>query len=75
MPFKWALLPYNAAQISTGLESGSTQHKVNLTQLRRNSRKTSDKTSGRKRPRPGDYDVVAAPISNASSYVIVSKNA
>lgn len=64
-----------AAQMSIGLESGSTQRKINLTQLRRNSRKKSDKTSGRKKPRPGDYDVVAAPDSNASSYMIVSKTA
>lgn len=56
-----------AAQISIGLEVGNVQLKVNLTQLRRNSRTRKDKTSGRKRPRPGDIDIVAAPDSiNAS---------
>jgi len=38
---------------------------VNLTQQRRNKRKCTDKTSGRKRPRTADVDVVAAPDADA----------
>ena len=56
-----------AAQISIGIEVGNAQLRINLTRLRRNSRTRKDKTSGRKRPRPGDIDIVAAPDSiNAS---------
>jgi len=37
------------------------RRKLNLTQLRKNKRSRSDKTSGRKRPRIADVDVIAAP--------------
>jgi len=33
---------------------------INLTQLRRNKRKRRDKTSGRKRPRVADVDIIPA---------------
>ena len=45
--------------------------KINLTQLRRNTRPKSQKKSGRKAPRPDDYDTQPAPdsISNEKGYV------
>ena len=43
------------------------KQKVNLTQLRRNARSSTEKKSGRKRPRPGDCDVVPAPDAKANS--------
>jgi len=38
----------------------TTRRTLNLTQLRKNKRKRADLTSGRKRPRVNDIDVVAA---------------
>jgi len=35
--------------------------KLNLTQLRKTKRNRPDKTSGRKRPRIADVDIIAAP--------------
>ena len=46
-----------------GLDTASCNQRINLTQLCRNSRSRKDKTSGRKRPRVDDCDVVAAPDS------------
>ena len=43
------------------MRDASQKRVLNLTQLRRNRRKRPDKTSGRKRPRTADVDVVAAP--------------
>ena len=50
-----------AARHSVGLGTEDTKRKINLTQLRRNTRSRSEKKSGRKAPRPGDYDLTAAP--------------
>ena len=50
-----------AARMSIGLEDNSKQKKINLTQLRRNTRARAEKKSGRKAPRPGDYEVLPAP--------------
>ena len=51
-----------AARMSIGLtELQQPQHQMNLTQLRRNSRKRREKKSGRKHPRPGDCEIVPAP--------------
>jgi len=50
-----------AARISIG--PNMKPKKVNLSQLRRNTRARKDKTSGRKRPRINDFDVVPAPDS------------
>ena len=47
--------------MSVGLEDMNSKKKINLTQLRRNTRSRADKKSGRKAPRPGDYDIVPAP--------------
>jgi len=53
-----------AARISIGLDTPNMKRKkVHLSQLRRNTRARKDKTSGRKRPRTSDYDVVPAPDS------------
>ena len=57
-----------AAQMAVGLRADTTAcQQLNLTQLRRNRRKRPDKTSGRKRPRLGDVDVV--PADNAEQTV------
>ncbi len=60
-----------AAQLSIGLANPGVQKKVNLTQLRRNMRSRSERKSGRKAPRPGDYEVIPAPDSTASQQVCV----
>ncbi|CAG2203434.1 unnamed protein product [Mytilus edulis] len=67
-----------AAKISIGMEStGLVNRKLNLTQLRRNSKKKADKKSGRKLPRINDVeqDVTAAPDSTLvnSTFVIQSQ--
>ena len=49
-----------AAEMAIGLEKEQTKRPINLTQPRRNKRKHADKTSGRKRPRVDDIDVVPA---------------
>jgi len=49
-----------AARMAVGLNETTKKKTVNLTQLRKNVRKRPDKTSGRKRPRVNDTDVVAA---------------
>lgn len=41
--------------------------RLNLTQLRRNTCSRKDKKSGRKRPRPGDLDILPAPDSRAAA--------
>jgi hypothetical protein len=48
-----------AARRAIGLSVEEKRRVINLTQLRKNSRKRPDKTSGRKRPRIADVDVVA----------------
>ena len=50
-----------AVCISVGLEGVTSKRKINLTLLRRNARSRSEKQSGRKAPRPGDYDIIPAP--------------
>ena len=50
-----------AAKMSIGQHSEDEKRRINLSQLRKNSRPRSQKRSGRKRPRPGDCDVTAAP--------------
>ncbi len=54
-----------AVKMSVGLRDKESKKSVNLTQLRRNTRSRMDKRSGRKRPRPGDYDINPAPDSNS----------
>ena len=49
-----------AARMAVGLAHENKRGLINLTQLRRNKRTRADKTSGRKRPRLQDVDVVAA---------------
>jgi len=49
-----------AARMAVGVNDQPPKRKLNLTQLRKNVRKRPDKTSGRKRPRLQDVDVVAA---------------
>lgn len=49
--------------MSIGLDDKKSKKKINLTQLRRNTRCRADKKSGRKAPRPGDYEINPAPDS------------
>ena len=49
-----------AAQKAIGLHIEKPRRVINLTQLRRNKRKRCDKTSGRKRPRVADVDIIPA---------------
>jgi len=42
------------------------RRKLNLRQLHKNKRNRPDKTSGRKRPRTADVDVIAAPDADPS---------
>jgi len=44
--------------LTVGLSDSGTRRPLNLT--RRNKRRRADKTSGRKRPRAGDVDIVPA---------------
>ena len=53
-----------------GLDTASCNQRINLTQLCRNSRSRKDKTSGKKRPRVDDCDVVAAPDSPSCKQTI-----
>ena len=51
-----------AAKMSIGLtEKHQPRRQINLTQLRKNARNRREKKSGRKQPRPGDYELVPAP--------------
>ena len=61
-----------AAKMSIGQnEQKERLRRLNLTQLRRNARSRKDKKSGRKRPRPGDMDLLPAPDSLAAADVKV----
>ena len=52
---------FSGFSVSIGQHSEDEKRRINLSQLQNNSRPRSQKTSGRKRPRPGDCDVTAAP--------------
>ena len=56
-----------AVRISIGLDDANSKKKVNLTQLRRNKRSRIEKRSGRKAPRPGDYNIIPAPDASICS--------
>ena len=49
-----------AAQMAIGIREDGARRPLNLTQLRKSKRKRPDKTSGRKRPRNDDVDVISA---------------
>ena len=49
------------------MESDSQKGKINLTQLRRKVHSRTEKKSGRKRPRPGDCDIIPAPDSEVGT--------
>ena len=64
LPFIMLLSLYDSVLphiMAIGSHQDPKRRKINLTQLRKNSRPKSGKTSGRKRPRPGDCDVTPAP--------------
>lgn len=50
-----------AVRISIGLEDVKSKRKINLTQLRRNTRPRRANKSGRKAPQPQDYEITPAP--------------
>ena len=50
-----------AARMGIGSQQDPKRKRINLTQLYKNSRPKNSKTSRRKRPRPGDCDVIPAP--------------
>jgi len=50
-----------AAKQAIGMRDDVQRRKLNLTQLHKNKRNRPDKTSGRKRPRTADVDVIATP--------------
>ena len=52
--------------MAVGMPSQPKKRTVNLTQLRKNTRRRPDKTSGRKRPRLEDVDVIPADDHNPS---------
>jgi hypothetical protein len=52
-----------AVRMSVGLVEKSFKKRINLTQLRHNTRPRTQKKSGRKAPRAGDYDIEPAPDS------------
>jgi len=54
-----------AAKKVVGLSQPFKKRTLNLTQLRKNTRKRPDKTSDRKRPRTADVDVEAAPDADS----------
>lgn len=56
-----------AARLSVGLEDGKSKRKINLTQLKRNTRSKRDKKSGRKAPRAGDYQITSAPDASSDT--------
>lgn len=60
-----------AVKMSIGLEDLKSRRRINLTQLRRNTRSKVDKKSGRKAPRPGDYEIIPAPDASATTLVHV----
>ena len=47
-----------AAKLSVGMPSSTQQKTINLSQLKRNSRKRSDKRGGRKKPRTDDISTI-----------------
>lgn len=57
-----------AVKMSIGLEDLKSRRRINLTQLRRSK---VDKKSGRKAPRPGDYEIIPAPDASATTLVHV----
>ncbi|XP_065681700.1 uncharacterized protein LOC136095284 [Hydra vulgaris] len=56
-----------AVKHSVGVEHCSERRPLNLTNLRRNSRKKGDKKSGRKKPRKGDISFIPAPDAIATT--------
>jgi len=62
-----------AARMAIGNTDVPKKRALNLTQLRKNVRKRPDKTSGRKRPRLQDVDVVAAgDVDDATTSAVVA---
>ena len=55
-----------AVKMNIGLEDNDSGQKVNLTQLRWNTRSRSQKKSRRKVPWPGDYEIIPAPDASIS---------
>ena len=56
-----------AVRMSVGLEDMNSKRKINLTQLRKNTRPRTEKRSGRKAPQPGDYDIKPPPDATTNN--------
>ena len=56
-----------AVRLSLGLEDKKSKRRINLTQLRLKTKTKSEKKSGRKAPRVGDYTVNPAPDAHKVS--------
>ena len=63
-----------AAKMAIGKKEDPKRARINLTQLRKNSRPRNIKTSGRKHPRPGDCDVFPAPDAAIKKQKSLSSN-
>ena len=63
-----------AVRMTVGLKYSQCNKTVNLTQLRRNTRTRREKKSGRKAPRPGDYDIIPAPDASKDTLTIYIVN-
>ena len=63
-----------AAQLAVGFRDAPARRKINITELRKNKRKKIDKTSGRKRPRSNDIDVIPAGDYGTIKYVLHASN-
>ena len=59
-----------AVRMSVGLENIDSKKTINLSLLRCNTRSRSEKKSGRKAPRAGDYNVMPAPDSMVSLHQV-----
>jgi hypothetical protein len=62
-----------SVMVAAGLKNNSDKPKKNLTMLRRNKR-TQRQKPGRKRARPGDYDVAAAPDAEEGKLRIIEND-
>ncbi len=69
-PAKAGCYHMKAAEMVIGMRKEVPKRQLNLTLLRRNKRKQSDKTSGRKRPRVDDVDGVPAPDIDNNAPII-----
>ena len=66
-----SMLPHHGCSYEYWTSQHQLKIKINLTQLRRNTRSRTDKKSRRKAPRAGDYEVVPAPDARHSRDLVI----